>query len=175
VNWKHTELAKLKTASTSDGLRRTRHPKRYGKAAALAGWVRGFGAHEQAISALAAAREAAWNSGDVAACRELLTEGADIVSATGGDGHPQHSRAGGDQTQVIQEGEETMTDPWQVTQLQIDQRIYDHHDECGHGGLDWREFPRRSAPVVAGGPALAQAPLPCYAQAQTACFSDPLA
>ncbi|MBM3352720.1 MAG: hypothetical protein FJY51_05610 [Betaproteobacteria bacterium] len=68
-----------------------------------------------------------------------------------------------------------MTDPWQVTQLQIDRRIYDPHDEYGDGGMDRREFLRRSTPVVAGGLALAQAPLPRYAQAQTVCFSAPLA
>jgi len=37
----------------------------------------------QAIAALVAAREAAWNAGDTAAYAQLLTEDADIVSATG--------------------------------------------------------------------------------------------
>lgn len=83
MTWKRTELAKLEAASTIDGLRKTRHPNRYGKDAALAGWLRRFGADEKAIGALVAAREAAWNSGNVAAYRELLTEDADIVSATG--------------------------------------------------------------------------------------------
>jgi uncharacterized protein (TIGR02246 family) len=83
MTWKRTELAKLEAASTIDGLRKTRHPNRYGKDAALAGWLRRFGADEKAITALVAAREAAWNAGDVAAYRELLTEDADIVSATG--------------------------------------------------------------------------------------------
>ena len=83
MTWKRTELAKLEAASTLDGLRKTRHPNRYGKDAALAGWLRRFGADEKAITALVAAREAAWNAGDVAAYRELLTEDADIVSATG--------------------------------------------------------------------------------------------
>lgn len=83
MTWKRTELAKLESASTLDGLRKTRHPNRYGKDAALAGWLRRFGADEKAITALVAAREAAWNSGDVAVYRELLTEDADIVSATG--------------------------------------------------------------------------------------------
>ncbi|MDA0983930.1 MAG: SgcJ/EcaC family oxidoreductase [Proteobacteria bacterium] len=83
MTWKRTELAKLESASTIDGLRKTRHPNRYGKDAALAGWLRRFGVDEKAIAALVAAREAAWNSGDVAAYRELLTEDADIVSATG--------------------------------------------------------------------------------------------
>lgn len=83
MTWKRTELAKLEAASTIDGLRKTRHPNRYGKEAALAGWLRRFGADEKVIAALVAAREAAWNSGNVAAYRELLTEDADIVSATG--------------------------------------------------------------------------------------------
>lgn len=37
----------------------------------------------QAIAALVAAREAAWNAGDTVAYAQLLTEDADIVSATG--------------------------------------------------------------------------------------------
>ena len=66
-----------------------------------------------------------------------------------------------------------MTDHSQVTQLQIDQRIYDLYDEYCHGGMDRREFLRRSALVVAGGLAMAQALLPRYAQAQTVSFTDP--
>lgn len=38
---------------------------------------------EQAIRELVAAREAAWNAGDTVAYAQLLTEDADIVSATG--------------------------------------------------------------------------------------------
>jgi uncharacterized protein (TIGR02246 family) len=38
---------------------------------------------EQAILALVAAREVAWNDGDVVAYAQLLTEDADIISATG--------------------------------------------------------------------------------------------
>lgn len=83
MTWKRTELAKLEAASTIDGLRKTRHPNRYGKEAALAGWLRRFGADEVAIKELVAAREKAWNAGDVDAYRALLTEDADIVSATG--------------------------------------------------------------------------------------------
>lgn len=66
-----------------------------------------------------------------------------------------------------------MTDHSQVTQLQIDQRIYDLYDEYCHGGIDRREFLRRSALVVAGGLAMAQALLPRYARAQTVSFTDP--
>lgn len=83
MTWKRTELAKLEAASTIDGLRKTRHPNRYGKDAALAGWLRRFGADEAAIKQLVAARERAWNAGDVEGYRALLTEDADIVSATG--------------------------------------------------------------------------------------------
>ena len=38
---------------------------------------------EQAIVALVAAREAAWNAGDTEAYAQLLTEDADLLSATG--------------------------------------------------------------------------------------------
>ena len=38
---------------------------------------------EQAIRDMVAAREAAWNAGDTVAYSQLLTEDADIVSATG--------------------------------------------------------------------------------------------
>ena len=38
---------------------------------------------EQAIHALVAARETAWNAGDTVAYAQLLTEDADIISATG--------------------------------------------------------------------------------------------
>lgn len=83
MTWKRTDLARLRAASTIDGLRKTRHPDRYGKAAALAGWLRRFGVDEAAIKELVAARERAWNAGDVEGYRALLTEDADIVSATG--------------------------------------------------------------------------------------------
>jgi uncharacterized protein (TIGR02246 family) len=42
-----------------------------------------FKPDEPAIAALVAAREAAWNAGDTAAYAQLLTEDADILSATG--------------------------------------------------------------------------------------------
>src|SRR5262245_56882364 len=59
-----------------------------------------------------------------------------------------------------------------VTQLEIDQRIYDLYDEYCHGGIDRREFLARSAALVVGGLAMAQALLPRYAQAQTISFTD---
>ncbi|HJR02814.1 MAG TPA: dienelactone hydrolase family protein [Methylomirabilota bacterium] len=64
---------------------------------------------------------------------------------------------------------ESSTDP--VTQLEIDQRVFDLYDEYCHGRLDRREFLRRAA-LVAGGLAMAQALLPRYAQAQTISFTD---
>ena len=59
-----------------------------------------------------------------------------------------------------------------VTQLEIDQRVFDLYDEYCHGRLDRREFLRRAA-LVAGGLAMAQALLPRYAKAQTISFTDP--
>jgi carboxymethylenebutenolidase len=59
-----------------------------------------------------------------------------------------------------------------VTQLQIDQRVFDLYDEYCHGRIDRREFLARSAALVAGGLAMAQALLPRYALAQTISFTD---
>ena len=56
MSWKKTATQRLKAASITD---------------------------QPAIVALVAAREAAWNSGDTAAYAQLLTEDADIISATG--------------------------------------------------------------------------------------------
>jgi carboxymethylenebutenolidase len=58
-----------------------------------------------------------------------------------------------------------------VTQLEIDQRVFDLYDEYCHGGMDRREFLARAALVV-GGLAMAQALLPRYAEAQTISFTD---
>ena len=58
-----------------------------------------------------------------------------------------------------------------VTQLEIDQRVFDLYGEYCHGRLDRREFLLRAA-LVAGGLAMAQALLPRYAQAQTISFTD---
>lgn len=62
-----------------------------------------------------------------------------------------------------------MTDT--VTQLEIDQRVYDLYDEYCHGRIDRRQF-LLLASGVAGGLAMAQALLPRYAQAQTISFTD---
>jgi carboxymethylenebutenolidase len=58
-----------------------------------------------------------------------------------------------------------------VTQLEIDQRVFDLYDEYCHGRIDRREF-LLGAALVAGGLAMAQALLPRYAQAQTISFTD---
>ena len=63
-----------------------------------------------------------------------------------------------------------MTEP--VTQLQIDQRVFDLYDEYCHGHIDRREFLARSGALVAGGLIMAQALLPRYAHAQTISFTD---
>ena len=59
-----------------------------------------------------------------------------------------------------------------VTQLEIDQRVYDLYDEYCHGRIDRREFLMRAGALVVGGLAMAQALLPHYAQAQTVSFTD---
>jgi carboxymethylenebutenolidase len=65
-----------------------------------------------------------------------------------------------------------MNAPVGITQLDIDQRVFDLYDEYCHGGIDRREFLKRAA-LFAGGLAMAQALLPRYAQAQTVSFTDP--
>lgn len=83
MSLKRTELARLKAAGLTDRLRKSGAPARYGKDAALIGWQKQFKADEQAIVALVAAREVAWNVGDTEGYAQLLTEDVDIVSATG--------------------------------------------------------------------------------------------
>jgi carboxymethylenebutenolidase len=65
-----------------------------------------------------------------------------------------------------------MNAPVAITQLEIDQRVFDLYDEYCHGGIDRREFLKRAA-LIAGGLAMAQALLPRYVQAQTVSFTDP--
>ncbi len=62
--------------------------------------------------------------------------------------------------------------PQPVTQVEIDQRIFDLYDEYCHGSMDRREFLLRAAAVTIGGLAMAQALLPRYVQAQTISFTD---
>src|SRR4051812_42252515 len=59
-----------------------------------------------------------------------------------------------------------------VTQLEIDQRVFDLYDEYCHGRIDRREFLVRAAAVCAAGLVMAQALLPRYANAQTISFTD---
>src|SRR5437762_8576689 len=59
-----------------------------------------------------------------------------------------------------------------LTQIEIDQRVFDLYDEYSHGRIDRREFLQRSAAVTVGGLAMAQALLPRYALAQTISFTD---
>ena len=62
-----------------------------------------------------------------------------------------------------------------ITQLEIDQRVFDLYDEYCHGRIDRREFLSRAASIaVLGGAglAMAQALLPRYAEAQTIAFTD---
>ncbi|MBV9836164.1 MAG: dienelactone hydrolase family protein [Alphaproteobacteria bacterium] len=61
----------------------------------------------------------------------------------------------------------------QVTQIEIDQRIFDLYDEyCHSSTMDRREFLLRAAAITVGGLAMAQALLPRYVQAQTISFTD---
>jgi carboxymethylenebutenolidase len=72
--------------------------------------------------------------------------------------------------------EQLTTDaPPALTQIEIDQRVFDLYDEYCHGGIDRREFLQRAGALTVGGVsalAMAQALLPRYAQAQTISFTD---
>ena len=59
-----------------------------------------------------------------------------------------------------------------ITQIEIDQRIFDLYDEYCHGRMDRRSFLAQAAVVTVGGLAMAQALLPRYVQAQTISFTD---
>ncbi|MDP2376151.1 dienelactone hydrolase family protein [Reyranella sp.] len=59
-----------------------------------------------------------------------------------------------------------------LTQIEIDQRIYDLYDEYCHGRIDRRAFLQQAAVVTVGGLAMAQALMPRYANAQTISFTD---
>ena len=59
-----------------------------------------------------------------------------------------------------------------LTQVEIDQRVFELYDEYCHGRIDRREFLQRAALVTVGGLAMAQALLPRYALAQTISFTD---
>ena len=60
-----------------------------------------------------------------------------------------------------------------ITQVEIDQQVFDLYDEYCHGQIDRREFLARAAALtIVGGLGMAQALLPRYAQAQTISFTD---
>jgi carboxymethylenebutenolidase len=59
-----------------------------------------------------------------------------------------------------------------VTQIEIDQRVFELYDEYCHGRIDRREFLKRAGALSVAGLAMAQALLPRYAQAQTISFTD---
>lgn len=62
-----------------------------------------------------------------------------------------------------------------ITQLEIDQRVFDLYDEYCHGRIDRREFLSRAGSIAALGAMgllMAQALLPRYALAQTVSFTD---
>ena len=59
-----------------------------------------------------------------------------------------------------------------ITQLEIDQQVYDLYDEYCHGSIDRREFLKRAAAMGAASLVMAQALLPQYARAQTISFTD---
>lgn len=86
MSLKRTELARREAANLTDRLKRTGIPGRYGTQSSAADkrWQRKADkVHEKEIVALIALREAVWNAGDLSAYGNLLTEDADIVSATG--------------------------------------------------------------------------------------------
>src|SRR5688500_5486680 len=63
----------------------------------------------------------------------------------------------------------------ELTQTDLDQRVYDLYDEYCHGRIDRREFLHRASLLTVGGVsalAMAQALLPRYALAQTISFTD---
>jgi carboxymethylenebutenolidase len=61
----------------------------------------------------------------------------------------------------------------QLTQGEIDKRVFELYDEYCHGKIDRRTFLARAAVVTVGGLAMAHALLPQYAKAQTISFTDP--
>ncbi len=69
-------------------------------------------------------------------------------------------------------GRSALAESQVVTQVWIDQRVFDLYDEYCHGRLDRRTFLSRAAAVTLGGLAMAQALLPQYARAQTISFTD---
>ena len=59
-----------------------------------------------------------------------------------------------------------------VTQLEIDQQVFNLYDEYCHGRIDRREFLKRAGALSAASFVMAQTLLPQYARAQTISFTD---
>lgn len=77
-----------------------------------------------------------------------------------------------DSTTLDQNRDQLRDQSLDLTQVEIDQRVFDLYDEYCHGAIDRREFLLRAAAVTAGGLAMAQALMPRYAAAQTISFTD---
>jgi carboxymethylenebutenolidase len=59
-----------------------------------------------------------------------------------------------------------------ITQVELDQQVYDLYDEYCHGRIGRREFLRRAGTLGAGALAMAYGLVPDYARAQTISFTD---
>jgi carboxymethylenebutenolidase len=59
-----------------------------------------------------------------------------------------------------------------ITQVEIDQQVFDLYDEYCHGRINRREFLKRAGALGAAALAMAQGLLPDYALAQTISFTD---
>ena len=59
-----------------------------------------------------------------------------------------------------------------ITQVEIDQQVFDLYDEYCHGRIDRREFLKRAAALGSAALIAAQGLLPNYAKAQTISFTD---
>jgi carboxymethylenebutenolidase len=59
-----------------------------------------------------------------------------------------------------------------ITQVEIDQQVFDLYDEYCHGRIDRREFLKRAGAMGAAALVMAQGLLPNYAKAQTISFTD---
>jgi carboxymethylenebutenolidase len=60
-----------------------------------------------------------------------------------------------------------------ITQIEIDQQVYNLYDEYCHGRIDRREFLKRAGSLGAAALVMAQGLMPDYARAQTISFTDP--
>jgi carboxymethylenebutenolidase len=58
-----------------------------------------------------------------------------------------------------------------LTQIEIDQRVFDLYEEYCHGHMDRREFLQNLRPSTAGGLAMVQSLLPRYRRAEMISFT----